>query len=377
MDELAWQLGIDPIALRLKNYAERDGHMDKPFSSKSLRQCYERGAAAFDWHRRGQSKPGSMRDGRLLVGLGMASATYPANRNPAKASVSIDAGGQVIVRCGSQDIGTGTYTVMTQVAADALGVPMDQVRAELGDSDLPEAPTSGGSCTVASITPAIEQACLDLRGQLIALAAGDAASPLHGLDPAQIRTENGQLIGAGDAGRRESYAALLTRQGKSSLDAKAESKQGEEKKNFSMHSFGAQFAEVRVDPDFGEIRLVRYVGAYAAGRIINLKTARSQFLGGITFGIGMALHEETAIDPRSGRPTNASIADYLVPVNLDVPEMEIIMVEEQDHIIGPLGAKGIGELPMVGVAAAIANAVYHATGKRIRDLPIRPDKILA
>jgi xanthine dehydrogenase YagR molybdenum-binding subunit len=376
MDELAWKLGMDPIALRLKNYAEQDGHMDKPFSSKSLRQCYEQGAAAFDWRRRGRSAPGSMRDGRWLIGLGMATATYPTNRNPSKASVSIGANGLVTVRCGSQDLGTGTYTVMTQLAADRLGVPMAQVRAELGDSDLPEAPTSGGSCTVASITPAIEQACLDLRRQLIALAVADDASPLHGLDPARIRVENGDMIADNDALRRENYAVLLTRQNKSSLEAKGDAKQGEEKKNFSMHSFGAQFAEVRVDPDFGEIRLVRHVGAFAAGRILNLKTARSQFIGGIIFGIGMALHEETSIDPRSGRPTNAGMADYLVPVHLDVPDLEIIMVDEEDAVIGPLGAKGIGELPMVGVAAAIANAVYHATGKRIRDLPIRPDKIL-
>ncbi|HEV2673256.1 MAG TPA: xanthine dehydrogenase family protein molybdopterin-binding subunit [Aliidongia sp.] len=375
MDELAWALGMDPVELRLKNYAERDEHEDKPFSSKTLRACYEQGAAAFDWHRR-VAKPRSMRDGRLLIGFGMATATYPANRSEAAAKVRLHADGTAVVQCGSQDIGTGTYTVMAQLGAEYLGLPLERVRAELGDTSLPQAPVSGGSQSIASIAPAIREACLAVRAQALQLASQDPSSPLSGIDVKDLDIADGRIIHATDTTRGESYQALLGRQGRASLDGAGSTKPGEEKKQFSMHSFGAQFVEVSVDPDLGEVRVRRHVGAFAAGRIMNAKTARSQMIGGIVFGVGMALTEATEIDARSGRVTNATIADYLVPVHLDVPEIEVIMVAEQDDEVNPLGAKGIGELPMVGTAAAIANAVYHATGQRIRDLPIRPDKLI-
>jgi len=375
MDELAWALGMDPIALRLKNYADRDEHEDKPFSSKTLRACYEQGAAAFDWQRR-IAQPKSMRDGRLLIGLGMATATYPVNRSEAGAKVRIQADGTAVVQCGSQDIGTGTYTVMAQLGAEYLGLPLEQVRAELGDTALPQAPVSGGSQSIASITPAIRAACLALRAQALKLTTGDPASPLHGVDPKDLDIVDGRILHSADKSRGETYQALLARQGRPSIEAEGSAKPGEEKRQFSMHSFGAQFVEVSVDPDLGEVRVRRHVGAFAAGRIMNAKTARSQMIGGIVFGIGMALTEATEVDARSGRIVNATIADYLVPVHLDVPEIEVIMVAEQDGAVNPLGAKGIGELPMVGTAAAIANAVYHATGQRIRDLPIRPDKLI-
>lgn len=375
MDELAWALGMDPVELRLKIHADKDEHEDKPFSSKTLRACYEQGAAAFDWKRR-VAQPGSMRDGRLLIGLGMATATYPANRSPASAKVRIQADGTAVVQCGSQDIGTGTYTVMAQLGAEYLGLPLERVRAELGDTALPQAPVSGGSQSIASITPAIREACLAVRAQALDLATGDTRSPLHGLDAKDLDIVDGRILHTADKTRGETYQVLLARQGKAMIEAEGSAKPGEEKKKFSMHSFGAQFVEVSVDPDLGEVRVRRHVGAFAAGRIMNVKTARSQMIGGIVFGMGMALTEETEVDPRSGRIVNATIADYLVPVHLDVPEIEVIMVAEQDDAVNPLGAKGIGELPMVGTAAAIANAVYHATGQRIRDLPIRPDKLI-
>jgi xanthine dehydrogenase YagR molybdenum-binding subunit len=375
MDELAWALAMDPVALRLKNYAEQDEHEGKPFSSKSLRQCYEKGAAAFGWERR-VAQPRSMREGRLLIGLGMATATYPVNRSPADARARILADGTAVIQCGSQDIGTGTYTIMAQMAAELLGLPIGRVTAELGDSSLPPAPVSGGSQSTASIMPAVREACLAVRAQVFQAASQDADSPLHGIAIADLTVADGRISHSADATRGETYAALLTRQGQSGFAAEASSKPGDEKKNFSMHSFGAHFVELSVDPDLGEIRIRRHVGAFAAGRILNAKTARSQMIGGIVFGMGMALTEATEIDPNTGRVSNATLADYLVPVHLDVPEIEIIMVPEEDDQVNPVGVKGIGELPTVGTAAAIANAVYHATGRRIRDLPIRPDKLI-
>jgi xanthine dehydrogenase YagR molybdenum-binding subunit len=375
MDELAWALDMDPVALRLMNYAEQDEHEGKPFSSKSLRQCYEQGAAAFEWQRRIQ-RPRAMRDGKLLIGLGMASATYPVNRSAARAKARLLADGRAIIQCGSQDIGTGTYTIMAQLTAELLGLPLDRVTAELGDTGLPEAPVSGGSQTTASIMPAVRDACLRLRAQAFELASGEADSPLHGIAAENLAIAQGRIVQAADPQRGETYGALLARQGRDVLEAEGSATPGDEKKNSSMHSFGAQFVEVSVDPDLGEIRVRRHVGAFAAGRILNAKTARSQMIGGIVFGMGMALGEESQIDPWTGRVTNATLADYLVPVHADVPEIEIIMVPEADDQVNPLGAKGIGELPTVGVAAAIANAVYHATGQRIRDLPIRPDKLI-
>jgi xanthine dehydrogenase YagR molybdenum-binding subunit len=375
MDELAWALDMDPIALRLRNYAEEDEHEGKPFSSKSLRQCYEQGAAAFEWQRR-IPRPHAMREGKLLIGLGMASATYPVIRSAASAKVRLLADGRAIIQCGSQDIGTGTYTIMAQLTAELLGLPLDRVTAELGDTDLPEAPVSGGSQTTASITPAVQDACLKLRAQAFQLASEDSDSPLHGIAVENLAITQGRIVAAADPQRGETYSTLLARQGRDALDAEGSAKPGDEKKKSSMHSFGAQFVEVSVDPDLGEIRVRRHVGAFAAGRILNAKTARSQMIGGIVFGMGMALGEESQIDPWTGRVTNATLADYLVPVHADVPEIEVIMVPEEDNQVKPLGAKGIGELPTVGVAAAIANAVYHATGQRIRDLPIRPDKLI-
>jgi xanthine dehydrogenase YagR molybdenum-binding subunit len=336
MDELAVALRMDPIALRLRNEPALDESSGRPFSSRSLRACYELGAARFGWARR-DPRPGSMRDGRLLVGWGMAAATYPAFHAPASARASLLPDGTALVETAASDMGPGTYTSLTQVAADALGLSPAAVRVELGRSDLPPAPPHGGSMTMASVGSAVHAACLAVR----ALSA------------------------------RES----VERRGRP-IVAEVSTAPGDEAQRFSTHAFGAVFVEVVVDPDLGTVRVRRAVGAYGAGRIVNPRLARSQCTGGMVGGIGMALMERTVLDPRDGRPVNASMADYLVPVNLDIGELDVVFVEEDDAHVNPLGVKGLGEIALVGVAPAIANAVFHATGKRVRDLPIRIEALL-
>jgi xanthine dehydrogenase YagR molybdenum-binding subunit len=377
MDEMAYALKMDPIELRLKNYAETDPDEKKPFSSKSLRECYKVGAERFGWDRRQASPaPRSVRDGRWLVGYGMATATYPVRRSASNALARINADGTALVQAGTQDLGTGTWTVMTQVAAQFLGLPMEKVRFELGDSKLPVTPVSGGSQTAASTGSAVQAAALAAISKLTQLAIGDGASPLHGAAEADVAAENGRLFLKADSTKGETYAALLNRARLPAIEAKADAKPGEEKQKFSMHSFGAQFAEVRVDPDLGLIRVAKWTGIFGVGHLLNAKTARSQLIGGIVFGIGMALMEETVPDGRDARIVNANLAEYLVPVNADVPEIDVAFVHEDDPYVNPMGVKGIGEIGITGACAALANAVYHATGVRVRDLPIRLDKLV-
>ena len=373
MDELAVALRMDPIALRLKNDTSRDANEDKPFSSRHVRECYARGAALFGWDRR-SAEPRSMRDGDVLIGWGMATATYPANRQPASARVRALVDGTFLVQAGTQDLGTGTYTIMIQTAAASLGVPVDRVRAELGDTDYPEAPVSGGSTTAASVMPAVQMAAESLRARLFGLALSNGGDGFRGLSPSAL-----SIDGANVGGPRGtvSIGALVQSTGKEFLEAEAHAKPGPDFKRFSRHSFGAQFAEVRVDPDFGTVRVSRIVGVYDAGRILNARTARSQLLGGITFGIGQALLEAAVPDLATGHYVNGNISDYLVPVNADVPELTVETLHFADDVVDPLGARGIGELPIVGIAAAIANAVHHATGTRVRHLPIRVEDVLA
>jgi len=389
LDELAHELRMDPLALRVKNYASRDMGQDKPWSSKSLLSCYERAAQQFGWDKR-ENAPRATRRGRYWIGSGMATATYPAHQWPASAVARLRPDGSILVQAGSQDIGTGTYTIMTQIAAEALGVPLERVRFELGDTSFPETPVSGGSQTAASTGSAVRRAALDLRQLMIATAVGDPRSPLHGLAPGAVDIRDGELVsraassgaassGTGSNGPRgasDSFVELLRRSGKPELAARVDNPEKPERKQYSTHSFGAQFVEVAVDDLTREVRVTRVVSAFGAGKILNAKTARSQLIGGIVWGIGFALHEHTAWDPRTGRAVTRDLADYHVPVHADVPDIDVIMVPEEDAFVNDLGAKGVGEIGITGINAAIANAVFNATGQRIRDLPITPDKLL-
>ncbi len=375
MDEMAYALKMDPIEFRLKNYADKDAQTGKPFSSKSLTQCYAIGAEKFGWAKR-TMEPRSMRDGDALIGWGMATATYPTRRSQAKAAARILPDGRAWVRAGSQDLGTGTYTVMTQVAADALGISPEHVRFELGDTDMPETPVSGGSQTAASVGSAVHAAALAVRSKVVQMAIGDAQSPLHGAAEDDVRVANGTMSLGTNPSKSESYAALIARHGGQPVDAEATQKPGKEAEELSMHAFGAVFAEVRVDRDLGQIRVPRVVGVYGVGNVLNAKTARSQLMGGIVYGMGMGLMEETYIDPRYGRYVNANLEEYHVPVNADVPFIDVSTVEEHDTQVNPIGVKGIGEIGTTGITAALANAVFHATGKRVRDLPVTLDKVV-
>ena len=351
MDELADALGIDPVELRLRNYAEYDEDSNLPWSSKELRACYRMAAEKFGWSRR-PAKPGSMRHGETVVGWGMATAFYPANRAPASAQAVLYANGSVMVRTATSDMGPGTYTAMTQLAADALGVPLEAVAFELGDTDMPKAPVHGGSTTLASVGNAVVAACQALRTKLAGLGGGEAPGDMQGL------------------------LAVMSRHGLQSVQADGDAKPGDESERFGSAAFGAVFAEVRVDPLLGTVRVPRIVGAYDIGRVINPKIARSQCIGGMVGGLGMALLEQAEWDATLGRVMNANLAEYLVPVNADVPELEAILVPADDRHFNPLGSKGVAEIALTGVAPAIANAVYHAIGRRIRDLPITPEKLL-
>ena len=351
MDELAERINLDPIELRLRNYAEQDPMKELPWTSKKLRECYAQGAERFGWRDR-SLVPRSMRIGRDLVGFGMATAIYPAERYPTSAEATLFADGHALVRCATSDMGPGTYTAATQVAAQTLNLPLETVHFELGDSTFPMAKEHGGSTTTSSVGPAVQAACEALNAKLSALAQK------HGQETTI-------------------YPALLRQAGLDRLAAKADAAPDESlKKAYAMNGFGAVFAEVRVDRDLCTIHVRRLIGAYDAGYIVNPKLAHSQCIGGMVGGIGMALLEETEWDDRLGRVTNATIAEYLVPVNADIHELDAIFVPGHDSLLNPLGTKGIAELGSCGVAPAIANAVWHATGKRVRELPITPDRLL-
>ena len=375
MDELAHELGIDPVELRLRNHADVDTLKKHPFSSKSLKQCYKLGAEKFGWPQQ-MPKPRSVREGSLLVGIGMAGSTYPVNRSPAAAKVILNADGTVIGRSATHDLGTGQYTVMCQLLAEMLGVPIEKVRFDLGDSLMPRTPVAGGSQSVSSVGSAVKAALEAVRFKLLDLTRGDSGSPLNGLNADQVEFAGGRLVSSSDTGKAEAFEAILKRHGKDSLEADAESKPGSEKKEYSMHAFGAHFCEVRVDEDLGSVRISRWTCAHACGRIMNEKTAHSQIRGGVVMGIGMALMEETHIDERWGRVITDDLADYHVPVHADIPHIDSYFVEEEDSHANPIGTKGIGEIGITGVAAAVANAVFNATGLRLRDLPLTPDKLI-
>ena len=373
MDELAVALKLDPLELRLRCYSDHDQTTGLPYSSKNLRECYRQGAEAFGWSKR-NPEPRSMRDGTDLVGYGMASGIWEALQVPITVRIALTANGHAQISCATSDIGTGTYTIMAQVAADALGLPLDSIDIKLGDSTLPQSPVEGGSWIAASVSNAIVNTSKAVRNELLRLAQQDPNSPLAGVKPDDTILINGTIASKKDGNR----AVSLTDAMRHGAVERIEQEKATEFPNDGKHAHNthsAIFAEVRVDEQLGIIRVPRIVCAVAAGRILNPKTAHSQVMGGAIWGMGVALHEETLIDHRFGRIMNANIAEYHVPVNADVHAIDVIFVDEQDDIVNPMGIKGLGEIGIVGVAAAIANAVYHATGKRVRDLPITLDKL--
>jgi xanthine dehydrogenase YagR molybdenum-binding subunit len=375
LDELAAAADLDPLELRRRNHADRDPESGKPWSSKSLLACYARGADAIGWAKR-PSAVRATRDGRWLIGTGVATATRPSRQQPASALARLMPDGRAVVQAGTQDIGTGTYTIMTQIAGDVLGLPLGDVRFELGDTTYPETPPSVGSFTAASTGAAVHAACVALRAKVIELAVRDSRSPLHGRAADSIEVADGALVARDEPTRRDPYAAIVARAGEPAIEVEVHTEASKQRDSFSIHGFGAIFARVRVDDQLGEVRLDRLVGAFAAGRILNPKTARSQLVGGMVWGIGQALTEISVRDARTARMTTRDLTDYHVPVNADVPDLDVIMVDEEDPHVNELGAKGLAELSTPGVAAAIANAIHHATGARIRDLPITPDRVL-
>ena len=375
MDELAYATGVDPVELRLRNDTDTDPYSGRPFSTRALRECLTRGAARFGWDGR-SPEPRSMRDGRYLIGQGVAAAIYTHWRWPGKARVTINGGGSALVEAAAHDIGTGTYTVMAQVAADVLGLAPDKVTVRLGDTRLPESHPAIGSATVSNATAAVMLAARAAREKAIALTLTDRDAAFAGAAPDDVIVAEGRLALA-KTNLNVTYAELLARNGLSSLVGEGDYAPVEEVNGpKAIFSFSAVFAEVRVDAELGLVRLNRFVGAYDAGRIINPKTARSQAIGGIIWGVGQALLEQSETDPASGQFINRNYSGYLVPTNADIPELDVLFVGGFDEEASPLGTKGLGELTAVSVAPAIANAVYHATGKRIRDLPVTVEKLL-
>jgi xanthine dehydrogenase YagR molybdenum-binding subunit len=379
MDELAEKLNIDPIQLRLINYAEKDLGSDKPWSSKNLRECYSQAADRFGWSRR-NPKPGLMTEGNNLIGYGMATATYPANRSAAQAVVRILPDGRAFVGCGSQDLGTGTYTVMAQTAADALGLDISRdptlVEAKLGDSALPKAPVSGGSQSAASIGPAIADAAQQAKLKLAQLAIDDPKSPLHGARVVDIAAKDGKLFLIDAPGKSDSFADIVSRAGGQPVEGMGSAEPGESHTSMSQHSWGAVFAEVAVDRSTHMPHVRRIDATYDIGTLINKTTGLNQLVGGIVWGISFALHEQSYLDNIYGRYVNANLGEYHVPVNRDIGDIKVTVLNIPDTKFNPLGARGIGEIGITGAAAAVANAIYNATGKRIRDYPITPDKIM-
>jgi xanthine dehydrogenase YagR molybdenum-binding subunit len=392
MDELAYELGMDPIELRRINDTQTDPVDGKPYSSRSLMKCFDAAAAKFGWARR-DPKPGSMRHGEWLVGWGCATSCYPSNIGPAAVRLTLTPAGKATVQMAGHEIGTGAYTVVAITAADRLGIAVEDVSVQMGDSDLPPIPGAGGSNNAASSANAMDKACEEVRSRLAAAAVRNNAGPFAGEDPAKLRLAGGALVGPG--GKREPLATAIGRLG-GVVEVHAENlpaglppdavaglyqgkmtmSRGSGRKDVTAYAFGAHLIEVRIHERTREIRTPRIVSAFAAGTIVNPLAAYSQYMGGAIWGVSSALHEATEIDLTNARYMNDNLADYLVPVNADIPQLDVIMVPEEDSRVNPLGIKGIGEIGIVGMNAAVANAVFHATGKRIRDLPIRIEHLL-
>ena len=375
LDELAYKLKIDPLELRLINYSETDPESGKPWSSKALRECYKEASEKFGWKNR-NPEPRSQRSGRWLVGWGMATGTWGAFQNAATVRIALKADGTAHVSSATSDIGPGTYTVITMIAAEFLGLPAEKVKFELGDTKFPKSPAQGGSWTTASVGSATRQAARNIGAKLLEIVNKHPASPFAKATANDVELADGNLRLRANPSTTIKITEILTKNKLPEIVEVYEAKPSPEREKYALQAHGAQFVEVKVDEDLGIVKVTRIVEATACGKIMNPKAAHSQEMGGVVWGIGMALHENTEVDHRYGRMTNHSLADYHVPSNADVHIIETTFVEEDDKIVNELGVKGMGELGMVGIPAAIANAVFHATGKRIRNLPITPDKLL-
>jgi len=376
MDELSYQLNIDPVEFRLINYSMMDDSSQKPYSSKELKACFLQGAEKFGWANR-NPEPRSMRDGHQLKGMGVATGMWDCMQMPARAEAELLPGGRLKVSSATSDIGTGTYTIMTQIAADMMGMNMDDVTFLLGDTDMPLAPIQGGSFTAATIGTAVQVACEGLKKKIFKKAKAMKNSSLAHLDYEKVVFKQGNIQSLEDS---EIYISLkdvlVANKGKSFKSRNTGLPAIMKQRKFTRSVHSAVFAEVEVDEDLGFVTVTKLVTAVAAGKIINPKTARSQILGGMVWGISKALHEETVMDHRYGRAMNRNLSEYYMPVNADVHNLEVIFVEEGDNVVNDLGIKGVGEIGLIGVAPAIANAIFHATGKRIHNLPIKLDMLL-
>lgn len=376
MDELALKLNIDPLEIRLRNYAEKDESSDRPFSSKHLRECYQTGAERFGWSKRTPAI-GSMRDGNEILGMGMGTGTWPAGRGGAQARVRLSADGRARVSCATQDIGTGTYTVVAIIVSDKTGIPVERIDAVLGDSSLPPGPTSGGSTATATVIPAVAAASMNVIGDLLKLAATTDGSPFKGADVNTIAMTAGWVHKKGESPENGvPFENLLKLRRIAALEAEGKTGGSPDAANYSAHSFGAQFIEVGWDPGIARLRVRRALTVVDAGRIISMKSGRNQMLGAAVMGIGMGMFEETIYDPRNAKPVNNNFADYIVATNADIPDQEVIFLDYPDPAIGEYGARGIGEIGLTGVASALTMATYHATGVRVRELPIRVERLM-
>ncbi|MFZ3309470.1 MAG: xanthine dehydrogenase family protein molybdopterin-binding subunit [Xanthobacteraceae bacterium] len=380
IDEMAQACGMDPLAFRLKNYAEVEPISGKPFSSKALRECYRQGAERFGWQQRPLA-PRQMRDrDGFLIGWGIGTATFPAHMFAAQAKAFLRRDGSGVMEIGAHDMGQGASTALAQIAADGLGLDLDRLDFRSGTSDLPDAGIAGGSAHTATAGVAIHNAGADAIAKLADLATNDEHSPLFGAGNAGVIARGGRLLRRDDESRSEGYADILGRAGLAQIEGRGASGSPNPMEHapsdYAMHAHGAVFAEVKVDPDLGQMRVTRLVGAFAAGRIINPRLVQSQLYGGMIWGVSFALQEQAVTDRRSGRTMNANLAEYHVPVNADVPSLEALLVEEHDPHVNVLGIKGVGEIGITGTAGAIANAVWHATGIRVREFPITLDRLI-
>ncbi len=377
MDELALKLGMDPLELRLANYAEKDPGEQKEFTSKHLRAAYTDAAQRFNWSRRPKT-PGTLTEGNKLIGYGMATATYPANRSAAMANIKLMPGGRIEIASGTQDLGTGTYTIMAQTVEQETGIPWQMVDVKLGDSSLPKAPVSGGSQSAASVMPAIKDACKQLQLKLATFAVVDSASPFFNASPDDVLLTNGQLQSKSNPAKTEPLSVSIARNKGAAIEEKGSGEPSQEaERALSAHSWGAIFTEVAVDKTTWMVEVRRVVATYDVGLMLNQKTGKSQLEGGIVWGISLALEEDAHLDNTYGRVVNNNLGEYHVPVNADVQTIDVNVVGIPDLKFNPQGARGIGEIGITGIAAAINNAVFNATGKRVRSFPITPDKLQA